>query len=331
MKVIRCAVGHYFDSDLFESCPHCNTPEKKKAEESAGTRRRNFGLFGRRLPAPGEMKEIEPANPEEKDVDPCSFPSVPVTVCEPTEILSGKEIERLLKEIDEKKRNESSETCDSDCVSGTGEQCRAEERRVTEMPRDTDSPRETESLRETESPRETEKTCYTEKRCGTEEVSATEYTGDPLPALCPAEGSAGPVRREQAAQTEWIAYGRLLTGRRPVAGWLVGIDGPCFGRSFEILQGRNSVGRGRINDIVISDDKRVSRERHMTVVYDPEGHGYYIEPGDSSGLVYCNGRIILAPTAVEGSDLIEIGGGKYMIQPLCGDCFSWHAEPAGQH
>lgn len=59
----------------------------------------------------------------------------------------------------------------------------------------------------------------------------------------------------------------------------------------------------------------------MNIVYDPSGHGYYIEPGDSRGLVYCNGRIILAPTAVTGSDLIEIGGGRYVIQPLCGDYF----------
>ena len=152
-------------------------------------------------------------------------------------------------------------------------------------------------------------------------ASMTDDAAAPIGDAVPPTEDAIPATDDTCSPTVWVRGGEETTDRRPVAGWLVGIAGPCFGRSFEILRGRNSVGRSEANDISIKNDKRVSREKHMNIVYDPSGHGYYIEPGDSRGLVYCNGRIILAPTAVTGSDLIEIGGGRYVIQPLCGDYF----------
>jgi len=150
------------------------------------------------------------------------------------------------------------------------------------------------------------------------EVQAlSEIAETPGPIDAPGKGAICPP-------TEWLPQDGIAnrSGIRPVAGWLVGIEGPCRGRSFEIRQGRNSVGRDKINDIVIEADNRISRIKHMNIVYDPEGRGYYIEPGTGSGLVYCNDKIILAPAAVSGGEKIRIGGGCYIIQPLEGDYFS---------
>jgi hypothetical protein len=113
----------------------------------------------------------------------------------------------------------------------------------------------------------------------------------------------------------------------PPVGWLTGISGPYWGRSFPVHSGGNSVGRSRNNDIVLSDDDRVSRDKHARVVYEPRDRLFYIESGEGKGLAYLNGENILHLTPLSAFDVIEIGGGSYVFTPLCGSSFTWEDHP----
>ena len=284
MKVIRCENGHYYDSDLFSRCPHCREPEPGNGSGKKQGRQKSFFQAFRKESKPSGASE-DPVG-SEQNAGPDATGEADgqgraETVCEPTEILSKEEIERLLAELDGQNGKASSQNSEADGKADEASSNNGE----------------------------------------AEAVSVTADAVSPAGDAVPPTEDAMPATDDAYSPTVWIRGGEETTDRRPVAGWLVGIAGPCYGRSFEILRGRNTVGRSEANDISIKNDKRVSREKHMNIVYDPAGHGYYIEPGDSRGLVYCNGRIILAPTAVTGSDLIEIGGGRYVIQPLCGDYF----------
>lgn len=308
MKVIRCENGHYYDSDLFSRCPHCREPESGSGSGKKQGRQISFFQAFRKESKPSAAPEDPIGSGQNAGPDAtggADGQGRAETVCEPTEILSKEEIERLLAELDGqngKADEASSNNCEADSQSRE------------------EFSQKGESVGKGSEASQVKKTPVSLRERG-KAASMTDDAAAPIGDAVPPTEDAIPATDDTCSPTVWVRGGEETTDRRPVAGWLVGIAGPCFGRSFEILRGRNSVGRSEANDISIKNDKRVSREKHMNIVYDPSGHGYYIEPGDSRGLVYCNGRIILAPTAVTGSDLIEIGGGRYVIQPLCGDYF----------
>ena len=109
----------------------------------------------------------------------------------------------------------------------------------------------------------------------------------------------------------------------PVVGWLVCIKGKHFGESFSIAAGRNSVGRGTSNKIVICNDNSVSREKHTWITYDPKHRVFFIQPGESSGLSYLNGETVMETKKMVAKDKIEIGDGMYLLISLCDESFSW--------
>lgn len=109
----------------------------------------------------------------------------------------------------------------------------------------------------------------------------------------------------------------------PVVGWLVCVKGKHFGESFPIAAGRNSVGRGASNKIMISGDNSVSREKHAWITYDPRHRVFFIQPGEGSGLSYLNGETVMETKKMAAKDKIEIGDGMYLLIPLCDESFSW--------
>ena len=109
----------------------------------------------------------------------------------------------------------------------------------------------------------------------------------------------------------------------PIVGWLVCIKGNNIGQSFNIYAGKNTLGRNSSNNIVINKDKSVSREKHTVIIYEPKNRDFYAQPGDSSGLTYVNGEVVLQPTKLDKKALIEVGNTQLLLVPLCGEDFSW--------
>ena len=109
----------------------------------------------------------------------------------------------------------------------------------------------------------------------------------------------------------------------PVVGWLVCIEGPCIGQSFNIYAGKNSLGRSHSNKIVINKDRSISREKHAWIIYEPKHRDFFAQPGDSSGLTYVNEEMIIQATKLEKWSSIEVGNSKLLLVPLCDDEFSW--------
>lgn len=109
----------------------------------------------------------------------------------------------------------------------------------------------------------------------------------------------------------------------PVVGWLVCIRGKHFGESFNVSAGRNSIGRNSSNQIAFMKEKSISREKHAWIAYEPKKREFFIQPGDSSGLVYLNGENIMESIKLQSNDRLELGDGMFVFIPLCGELFSW--------
>ena len=109
----------------------------------------------------------------------------------------------------------------------------------------------------------------------------------------------------------------------PVVGWLVCIGGKHFGAGFSIFAGKNSVGRGEDNRIVVPLDNSISRSKHAFIVYEQKKRNFYLQPGDSSGLTYLNDEYVTESKLLSAKDTIELGDSKFLFIPLCNEDFSW--------
>ncbi len=109
----------------------------------------------------------------------------------------------------------------------------------------------------------------------------------------------------------------------PVVGWLVAISGVHFGESFQIYVGKNTIGRSQGNKIVLGLDNGVSRENHATIIYEPKRREFYLQSGNSDGLIYLNDSFVNGSEILKAKDTLEIGATKLIFIPLCGTDFSW--------
>lgn len=114
-----------------------------------------------------------------------------------------------------------------------------------------------------------------------------------------------------------------VAGFAPVVGWLVCIDGPAHGMDYRIRPGYNYIGSSEHNDIYISGDKKISRDRHAMIAYDHEERVFFFGPADGKSIVRLNKKMVMIPEALKAYDVITIGTTKLMFVPLCGEKFNW--------
>lgn len=70
--------------------------------------------------------------------------------------------------------------------------------------------------------------------------------------------------------------------RRKLVGWIVTYSLEKNGISFELYEGKNIIGRGEKNDIIIPET--VVSEQHTTILYKPEPGKFYLKDlGSSNG------------------------------------------------
>ena len=113
---------------------------------------------------------------------------------------------------------------------------------------------------------------------------------------------------------------------KPVCGWIVCISGPRQGKDYQIVQGKNFVGRADDMDIQILGDNEISRRNHAVIVFDPKKKETVLLPGDANGIVYLNDNALYAPMTLNPYDTIELGNSIFLFVPFCGDHFMWGQE-----
>ena len=124
-----------------------------------------------------------------------------------------------------------------------------------------------------------------------------------------------------------VGYYAQVLGVEPVVGWLVCIRGAYRGESFRLKSGRNFIGRAANMDIVLGADQSVSRLRHAAVVYDPRSRAFIVAAGDARELCYLNGEVVITSNIMKAYDVLSLGNTDLMLMPLCGEHFTWDAEP----
>ena len=111
---------------------------------------------------------------------------------------------------------------------------------------------------------------------------------------------------------------------RPVVGWLVCVEGPSYGKSYEIHKENNYLGRAAHMDICIPEDASISRDSPMVVTYDATSRSFFCGFMGGRSIVRLNGRPLLATTELNRGDVIELGKTKLMFVPFSSDAFDWN-------
>ena len=155
-----------------------------------------------------------------------------------------------------------------------------------------------------------------------------EMAGQPIPGgkttpLRPVAVEVGPPPVVVPAGGKTVPLMRGSGKMEPVVGWLVCIEGPDRGQDFRLHAAKNFVGRSPAMDVSVAGDETVSRDKHAVVTFEPKRASFWLAPGESSGLVYCNGEVVHAPIELRADDVVEVGNSKLVLVAFVREEFRW--------
>jgi pSer/pThr/pTyr-binding forkhead associated (FHA) protein len=108
------------------------------------------------------------------------------------------------------------------------------------------------------------------------------------------------------------------------AGLLVLTEGPQRGRVFAVNLGRNRIGRGPENDIILdTGDTAISKDDHLVLAADPKNQRYFLVPGNSTNLAYVDDQPLLESCEIVDKAVIQIGETKVLFIQLFGNYLEW--------
>lgn len=121
-----------------------------------------------------------------------------------------------------------------------------------------------------------------------------------------AAGSKTVIRRNPA-----VAGGAKTSAGRKLVGFLVTYNRDPMGKSFNIYEGRNFVGRDASCDICVPDDNQMSG-RHMSILYRSVDNKFKFRDEQSSNGTFVN-KELLDDGTLENYDIIRVGSTLFIF------------------
>lgn len=114
-------------------------------------------------------------------------------------------------------------------------------------------------------------------------------------------------------------------------GWIVVAEGPGRGESFALKAGMSQIGRGEDQAVQLDfGDNSISRTNHAAIVYDPEGHEFFLGHGGKSNIVRLNNKPLISNEMLKSGDVIRIGETVLRFVALCDKSFNWAGSANGE-
>lgn len=112
------------------------------------------------------------------------------------------------------------------------------------------------------------------------------------------------------------------SGNKMIVGWLVCTKGPDKGRDYRLYHGWNRVGRGLDMDVYIPDDKKVSSDSQIAVVFDDRKSKFHIV-NQMGSLTYLNGKNVTETQMLTTGDIITMGDTEFVFIAFCTEERKW--------
>ncbi len=109
----------------------------------------------------------------------------------------------------------------------------------------------------------------------------------------------------------------------PIVGYLICMEGLHKGKSYNINEGRNFIGRSSGSDICLAGNGKISREKHAIITYDPRSKTFFFQPDESRNLSYLNDELVLGTQKMAHEDILFMGEEKFIFLKLTCDKLDW--------
>lgn len=154
----------------------------------------------------------------------------------------------------------------------------------------------------------------------------TPQASDAFPPTMPLDSE--PQEKKSDKMSVTVALSETKSGRKPVMGWLVAIDGEELGTSYIIHGEQNSIGRGDSFDVNLRGNEAVSSEGNAVISFDAQNRKFYLTPifGKGKNNVYHNDSLLLAPTEITDYARIKLGTVTYVFRSFCNEQFTYEYE-----
>lgn len=130
--------------------------------------------------------------------------------------------------------------------------------------------------------------------------------------------------RDETLPTDAYANSSAAIDVGVTAGLLILTEGPQRGRVFAVNLGRNRIGRGADNDIVLdTGDPAISKDDHLVIAADPKNQRFFLVPGNSTNLAYLDDQPLLETCEIADKTVIQIGETKLVFIQLFGNYLDW--------
>ncbi len=159
------------------------------------------------------------------------------------------------------------------------------------------------------------------------------FQGEELDALIrkssgratPQEGGDGEEEGQEDGD-KTIAFGFFgMAKKEPVTGWLVCMTGSERGQDYRLHVGKNFIGRSPSMDVVLTDDKAISRKKHCSVIYEPKESTFYVAPEEGNP-VYLNDQLLKTIERLKEGDKIMVGDTSLIFVPFNREGRKWEEE-----
>lgn len=127
--------------------------------------------------------------------------------------------------------------------------------------------------------------------------------------------------KEEADDQLTVGMFNTDTAGSPVSGWIVCIEGDEKGKSFEIRQGVNFVGRNSNMDISFLGEPSITRDKHFSLVFEPNKAETFLKP--ENGAVYLGDEYVDGVKLLKENDIISAGNLKFIFIPYCNGERKW--------
>jgi phage FluMu protein Com len=128
---------------------------------------------------------------------------------------------------------------------------------------------------------------------------------------------------ERFVREKTQGYYKLSSSIEPAVGWLTCIKGESTGETFKIKAGKNSIGSSLSSEISLAKENGIARDRHAQITFEPKKRQFFIQNGDSEGLIYVNNELVTTFAELKNYDIISLGETELIFIALCGEKFTW--------
>lgn len=327
MRKVLCEKNHYYDADRYDTCPHCARARafsEKMGQPQTSAPREN------RAPAiywsVEQLRGRESVTPEQHAAQSEELDMRTMALLEPVETAFAAPQTRTVLRKSEAVAEMPVEPLQEPEVPAEVPEVPIEE--PVELPEEPKVPAKVpevpveesaELLEEPEVPAEKpEIPIEVPKAPVNAPAELPEESETPIekPKEAPQESEAPTEEPVAPAMPPVLPFDRTV-------GWLVCMKGARAGESFSLLCGRNLIGAGAQVDVRLDFDPEVTQGAQCVLTFDPESEAYYIQCGESRGLSYRNGALLLVPERLDAYDTIRLGKTTLVFVPLITDSFRW--------